>query len=266
VRSAPRSYRKTCDCRPETPGTGIAILLLSCVSEKPIEPLKPSVNHDRSGLWATDPLDEFSSERPGSISPASPLPSPNTRVRPRPPVRRSEPRRANLALEPVPPGPDVKNRRGLWSFASGSAFGALGCVILFSWLTTSQQPRAEQFVHASEPVSQAPPPTPVSSSVSVTPPVAERAFPKASEEPAKKESFVGSLRIDSTPPGARVFIDRQEAGATPLVVSDLSAGSHAVRVEADDHLPWSSAIRVIADQRTRVHTTLAPIDSAPVHP
>jgi hypothetical protein len=163
-------------------------------------------------------------------------------------------------------------------FASGSAFGALGCVILFSWLTTSEQPGAEQFVHASKPVSQVPATAPVSPAVPEMPSIAGRAIPVAREQPASpviektrsttdtKRPFVGSLQIDSTPQGARVFIDRQEAGATPLVVSDLSAGSHAVRVEADDHLPWSSAIRVIADQRTRVHTTLAPIDSAPVHP
>jgi hypothetical protein len=58
-----------------------------------------------------------------------------------------------------------------------------------------------------------------------------------------------------------VFIDRKAAGVTPLVARDLSAGSHAVRVEADGHVPWSSAIRVAADRQTRVHTTLAPLDS-----
>jgi hypothetical protein len=79
---------------------------------------------------------------------------------------------------------------------------------------------------------------------------------------AKKESFAGSLRIDSAPQGARVSIDRTAAGVTPLVARDLSAGSHVVRVEANGHVPWSSAIRVVADRQTRVHTTLAPLDSA----
>jgi hypothetical protein len=67
------------------------------------------------------------------------------------------------------------------------------------------------------------------------------------------------LRIDSTPQGARVFIDRLPAGVTPLVVPDLRAGSHAVRVEADGHQPWSSAIRVVADRQTSVHTPLTPL-------
>jgi PEGA domain len=63
------------------------------------------------------------------------------------------------------------------------------------------------------------------------------------------------------PQGARVFIDRAAAGVTPVVVPDLGAGSYAVRVEAEGYLPWSSKIHVSADRQTRVHTTLAPIDS-----
>jgi hypothetical protein len=76
--------------------------------------------------------------------------------------------------------------------------------------------------------------------------------------------FVGSLRIDSLPQGARVFIDRKEVGMTPLIMANLVAGSHAVRLEAEGHTPWSSAIRVIADQQTDVRTILArPDESAP---
>lgn len=76
--------------------------------------------------------------------------------------------------------------------------------------------------------------------------------------------FVGSLRIDSLPQGARVFIDRKEVGMTPLLMANLVAGSHAVRLEAEGHTPWSSAIRVIADRQTDVRTILArPDESAP---
>lgn len=261
-------------CGLETPGMGIALSLLSCVPDQPIDLTKPKVNHDRSGLWAPDPLDEFSSERPASIRPATRLPGPNKRVSVRPAVRLLEAYRGTLALvDPAHTASTSKDRRRLWTFASGSAFGALVCVILVWWLTTSEQPRAEQFVPGPEPVSPAP--APVSPVESEMPSVAERAFTVASAQAdppvvektrstpdTKKGSFVGSLRIDSTPEGARVFIDRQAAGVTPLVVSDLGAGSHAIRIEADGYLPWTSAIRVIADRRTRVNTTLAPLDSA----
>jgi hypothetical protein len=169
--------------------------------------------------------------------------------------------RGTLALvDPPPPASTSKNRRGLWSFASGSAFGALVCVILVSWLTTSEQPRAEPFVRGPQPVSPAPAPVSPAAPAAAEPVVlvsTEHHEPApSSPTDAKKESFVGSLRIDSAPQGARVFIDRTPAGVTPLVARDLSAGSHAVRVEADGYLPWSSAIRVVADRQTRVHTTL----------
>jgi len=250
---------------------GIALSPLSCVPDQPIDPTKPAVNHDRSGLWAPDPLDEFSSERPASIRPATRLPGPNKRVRVRPAARLLEAHRGTLALvDPAHAASTSKDR--LWTFASGSAFGALVCVILVWWLTTSEQPRAEPFVRAPESV-----PAPVSPVESEMSSVAERTFTVASAQAdppvvektrstpdTKKGSFVGSLRIDSTPQGARVFIDRQAAGVTPLVVSDLVAGSHAIRIEADGYLPWTSAIRVIADRRTRVNTTLALLDSASV--
>jgi hypothetical protein len=259
---------------------GIAISVCGPVSEKRIDPSKRTVNHDRSGLWATDPLEEFSNE-PASISRSTPLPTPNKRVTQRPVARRAEPGPAKAAVvEPAQSARASKNRRGLWSFASGSAFGALVCVVLISWLTSSGQPRAEPFTPRPEPepIPSPPVPVPVPPAEPETPPIADRAMRVVVNEPTvsppvektsaarntKKESFVGTLRIDSTPQGARVFIDRQAAGVTPLEVPDLRAGSHVVRVDADGHVPWSSAIRVIADRQTRVHTTLAPLDTAAV--
>jgi len=249
---------------------GIALSLLSCVPDQPIDLTKPKVNHDRSGLWAPDPLDEFSSERPESIGPATRSPGPNKRVSRRPSVPLREAHHGTLALvDPAHGASTSKDRRGMWTFASGSAFGALVCVILVWWLTASEQPLPVQFVPAPEPVS--PVPAPVSPAALESPTAAEPVILVSSEQRdpapsaptrAKKESFVGSLRIDSAPQGARVFIDRTTAGVTPLVARDLSVGSHAVRVEADGHVAWSSAIRVVADRQTRVHTTLAPLDSA----
>ena len=233
--------------------------MLSTVPDQPIAPTKPAVNHDRSGLWAPDPLDEFSSERAASIGPATRSPGPNTRVSLRPSVRLRKAHSGTLALvDPAHGASTSKDRRGLWTFASGSAFGALVCVILVWWLTTSEQPRAEPFVPAPEPVSPAPATASPLSSEYSDPPSAKA----SSATDANRVSFAGGLRIDSTPQGARVFIDRTVAGVTPLVVPDLGAGSFAVRVEADGYMPWSSAVRVTADRQTRVHTTLAPLDSA----
>jgi hypothetical protein len=70
--------------------------------------------------------------------------------------------------------------------------------------------------------------------------------------------FYGSLVIDSTPINARAFVNGHAVGTTPLVLTDVPAGSRVVRLEADDYTPWSSTVRVIADQRISVNVTLAP--------
>jgi hypothetical protein len=51
-----------------------------------------------------------------------------------------------------------------------------------------------------------------------------------------------------------------EVGSTPVVLRDLPVGSRVVRLEADGYQPWSTVVRVIANQQTRVSATL---DRAP---
>jgi hypothetical protein len=68
--------------------------------------------------------------------------------------------------------------------------------------------------------------------------------------------YVGRLSVDSRPDGARVFLDGREVGRTPLEVATVSAGEHAIRLERDGYRRWSSAIRVVASERTRVTASL----------
>jgi hypothetical protein len=83
--------------------------------------------------------------------------------------------------------------------------------------------------------------------------------------PVSAAPFLGSVLIESAPTGARVFVNSQSAGVTPLVLDAVPVGSRAIRVEADGYAAWSSVVRVVADQRTRVRTTLSPTspDNAP---
>ena len=112
------------------------------------------------------------------------------------------------------------------------------------------------------PVAARPTPAPKPARPTPTPTLPRRDVPSAAVPVPRQEGtslrFVGALQIDSTPRGARVFIDRQPVGVTPLVLTGLVVGSRVVRLEADGHAPWSSAIRVIADRQTDVRTTLAP--------
>jgi hypothetical protein len=73
--------------------------------------------------------------------------------------------------------------------------------------------------------------------------------------------FRGVLAVGSRPAGARVALNGQPVGTTPLVLTNLEVGSRAVRLTLDGYQPWTSAVRVVANQRTNLSATLQP--SAP---
>jgi PEGA domain len=64
--------------------------------------------------------------------------------------------------------------------------------------------------------------------------------------------FRGTLAIDSVTKGARVFVNGEPVGVTPLVLKNLPAGSRAVRVEAPGYRIWSASVQVTANRQTRV--------------
>ena len=68
--------------------------------------------------------------------------------------------------------------------------------------------------------------------------------------------YLGSLSVDSRPDGARVFLDGRLIGTTPVEAPSVGAGEHAVRIERDGYRRWSSAIRVVASEKTRVTASL----------
>jgi hypothetical protein len=74
--------------------------------------------------------------------------------------------------------------------------------------------------------------------------------------PARIAGYRGGLQVDSEPDGARVFIDGEEVGVTPLEMKSLAVGSRVVRVEAEGYQTWSAAARVVANQRARVSAVL----------
>ena len=66
----------------------------------------------------------------------------------------------------------------------------------------------------------------------------------------------GSLAIVSYPSGARVSVNGRRVGSTPLVVTNMPAGTHLVRIEADGYQAWAWTARVVANQRSRVTAKL----------
>jgi hypothetical protein len=235
------------------------------------------------GAPLIDPLGDFVAERPSPIEAAATTLAPRKSVVVRPASRPPAPRVSTPV--PAPRASRAPTPKVLWSFGSGVVVGAALSLIVVSWFMASEPPPLEAVSAAPAPVSpaasEAPPvagPPAAEPPVAVAvdrsePPVVEKETPAPVPAPRRdvrpivaslppqattKRPFIGSMQIHSTPSGARVVIDGKPAGVTPLVVADLTAGSHAVRVEAEGQIPWSSAIRVVADQQTNVNTTLSP--------
>jgi len=99
--------------------------------------------------------------------------------------------------------------------------------------------------------SELPPPTPPAPTPVPPSPVA--AVPRSPVAPAR---FEGSLAVDSTPARARVFINGEPVGVTPMIMTRLPIGSRAIRLEAEDHEPWWSVVQVVAERQTSVRVAL----------
>lgn len=66
------------------------------------------------------------------------------------------------------------------------------------------------------------------------------------------ERPTGRLRVDSTPRGARIFLDGRFRDVTPWDSPDLPVGEHRVRLEADNFAPRELKVQVEAGQITVV--------------
>ena len=66
----------------------------------------------------------------------------------------------------------------------------------------------------------------------------------------------GSVFVESRPPAAQVFLDGERVGRTPVLLSDVAAGLHEIRIQRDGYRGWSTTTRVVASERTRVGASL----------
>lgn len=67
---------------------------------------------------------------------------------------------------------------------------------------------------------------------------------------------MGSLQVLSRPEGANVIVDGNVVGRTPLVLSEVRAGTHDVRIELEGFRPWATSVSVKAGARARVAASL----------
>jgi hypothetical protein len=68
--------------------------------------------------------------------------------------------------------------------------------------------------------------------------------------------FAGRLSVESRPSGARVFLDNKQIGVTPFAMPNIKAGEHAIRLERDGYRHWTSTVRIVAGEPSRVTASL----------
>ena len=259
---------------------------VTCSSLNTMQPLDrqspPKKNRHTSPATSgeLDPLLQFEPEDPAvrrrehaamSVRPSSISPS----VRGEPAARRQ--RKIEL-----PPVPRAKARRPLWTVVVSATCGSVLMAVILAQITDPSPmaspmpvvppPPAPTPVQIAAPVERSSgttPFVPVSLTNDKKPVAPVRIEPRSrgidapvppsspASRPVAGTRFYGSLAIDSIPVGARVFINSEPVGVTPLVLAEIPVGSRAVRLEADDHAPWSSTIRVVAGQQAHLSATLS---------
>ena len=88
-------------------------------------------------------------------------------------------------------------------------------------------------------------------------PRAERPARQAERLPVNADpNAAGGLFAITRPLGAQVFLDNKLIGTTPLFMSQLSSGSHEVRLELPGFRTYSSSIQVEPNRRFRLAVQL----------
>lgn len=67
---------------------------------------------------------------------------------------------------------------------------------------------------------------------------------------------IGTLSIETRPPGARVRLDNKDVGVSPIVLGDVAAGTHTVRLDLSGYKTWATTVTVKPGERLRVSASL----------
>ena len=68
----------------------------------------------------------------------------------------------------------------------------------------------------------------------------------------------GSLQVLSRPTGAQVYVDDNLIGTTPMLLSNVAAGSRRLRIELSGYKIWTTSVQIEPSARSRVSARLEP--------
>ncbi|NQE04906.1 hypothetical protein C5S32_03450 [ANME-1 cluster archaeon GoMg1] len=68
----------------------------------------------------------------------------------------------------------------------------------------------------------------------------------------------GTIAVSSSPSGANVYLDDTYKGITPLTITDVSTGTHTIKVKLDGYQDWSTSMQVTVGGTSSVPASLTP--------
>ena len=69
----------------------------------------------------------------------------------------------------------------------------------------------------------------------------------------------GKIRVTSDPSYARVYLNGNYRGRTPITIPSVRVGEHQIKVTKENYYDWSDTVRVSPDLTTRIFARLEPI-------
>jgi len=73
----------------------------------------------------------------------------------------------------------------------------------------------------------------------------------------------GALSVDSSPRGAKIYLNGYYRGISPFSFDQLTPGSYTVDAVLDGFRPYTTMVRISAGSTTNVYTTLQPLSLSP---
>jgi hypothetical protein len=74
--------------------------------------------------------------------------------------------------------------------------------------------------------------------------------------------LTGSLKITTSPSGARILLDSADQGTSPVTLTNISAGNHTLTVMKEGYITTEQRLRIIPIQTTPVAVLLDPLSSS----
>lgn len=209
------------------------------------------------------PTKQGTSDKPGSIS-TSPEPKPipksastgGIKVEPATPVPKAQP-----ASEPapVPPVPKVQKKSEI---ASQTPAGGEPDRPATHSTKTAAQPKQKLDLQPSQSAKK----TPADHALSAkktdsaeTDPVRTPTINGTTAGEMGKEVLLGAMKVESVPPGARLYVDGQFRGETPLKL-ELPYGKYDLRLNLDRFYEWKAQLELKNPRVIPIRARLAPMN------